>query len=105
MSRLKSILLFTIGVVAVAGAFSGPTQSATACPPIDRAALWLPADHREAMGDLLRMANKLNASGECVLEGSWGTTTQAYYLSVLRAGQPMKNARILRFTRQELAKP
>lgn len=52
------------------------------CPPIEEGALWLPDDKAYAMDAFIAKANRLNASGVCVLDGSWGIDHQKFYYSV-----------------------
>ena len=75
---------------------------AAPCPPIDPAALWLPADKAEAKADFTAKAARLNASGKCVIEGSFGRDSQKFYFAVRdgNVGAPYH----LRFTRDELRK-
>lgn len=78
----------------------GSGASASACPPLQPGALWLP-DDRSAWRNLLeREAQRLNDSGQCVLEGSWGAQTKTFYIAVRPPGQAPRH---VRFTEQELA--
>lgn len=79
---------------------SSSTSSARGCPPIQPGAVALP-DDRSAWRNLLeREAQRLNDSGQCVLEGSWGTQSQTFYIAVQPPGQAPRH---VRFTEQELA--
>lgn len=82
---------------------SGSKAVTTACAPIDRKALvlWLDADKREAEADFAAKAERLNASGKCVIEGAFGKENQNFYFAV-RDG-PSGKPYFLRFTREELA--
>lgn len=74
-----------------------------ACPPIEDGALWLPADKNWAESDFNAKAKRLNDSGLCVIEGSWGSSTKKFYITVSETGN-IRDAEILRFTAAELKK-
>jgi len=61
----------------------------------------VPNDRLDALGHLIAKAERLNASGECALEGGWGNAYQRYYIAVSRSCNP-DQAKNLRFTRSEL---
>lgn len=75
-----------------------------ACPPVDADAFWLPKDKAKHMGKLLAKAKKLNSSGQCALEGSFGKDTGKFYITVSATGRVDTSARILRFTLDELGR-
>lgn len=72
-----------------------------ACPPLDPHALWLPKGKAFAKEAFIAKAQRLNNAGQCVIEGSYGTGHQKYYLTVSPTASPA-NAKILRFTYEEL---
>lgn len=74
-----------------------------ACPPIEDGVLWLPADKKWAETDFNAKAKRLNDSGLCVIEGSWGSSTKKFYITVSNTGN-IRHAKILRFTAAELKK-
>ena len=78
---------------------SGPAPAA--CPPIEDGALWLPESKRFAEADFKEKAKRLNDSGQCVIEGSWGSSTKKFYITVAKSGR-IQDAKILRFTAEEL---
>ena len=78
---------------------SGPALAT--CPPIEDGALWLPDSKKFAEGDFNAKAERLNKSGQCVIEGSWGSSTKKFYITVSTTGQ-IRDAMILRFTAEEL---
>lgn len=77
--------------------------SSAACPPLDPYTLWLPKDKAFAKEAFIAKAQRLNDAGQCVMEGSYGTGYQKYYLTVSPTAS-LNNAKILRFTYEELAK-
>lgn len=74
----------------------------TKCPPIDPAAFWLPGDKQFALPRFLETARQINATGQCAIEGSWGSGYQKYYITVSPSGQP-RDAVIYRFNYDDLA--
>ena len=74
-----------------------------ACPPIDPATLWLPKDKDFAKQQFLAKAKRLNDSGQCVIEGSFGKAHDKFYITVSKSGS-VRDAQILRFTFEELSK-
>ena len=72
-----------------------------ACPPIEKSSLWLPADKKFAEADFIAKAERLNKSGQCVIEGSWGSSYKKFYITVSKTGN-IRDAKILRFTIEEL---
>ena len=79
----------------------GSGTARTACKPLDPALLGLPTDKREAQADFIAKAERLRASGKCVIEGNFGRAYDKYYFAIDRDGQP-KNYYFERFTRDEL---
>jgi hypothetical protein len=77
-----------------------PERAPPQCPPIGPGALWLPSSHSEAMPDLRAFAERLNAAGDCVIEGAFGTEHGRFYLTVKRPGAPAPV--IQRYTRADL---
>lgn len=90
MRHVTAILLLVIAAPAMA-----------TCPPIEAGALWLPADKEWAEADFKAKAERLNKSGQCVIEGSWGSSTKKFYITVSKTGR-IQDAKILRFTAAEL---
>jgi predicted RNA-binding Zn-ribbon protein involved in translation (DUF1610 family) len=80
---------------------SGTTTVHTACPTISDAALWLAPDKEFARREFVGKAQRLNASGQCVLEGGFGQGYQMFYITVSRSGN-VQDAQILRFSLEEL---
>lgn len=78
-----------------------PPTKAT-CPPTDPALMRLPADHQRVADAFKAKAQRLNASGTCVIEGSWGANYQRYYYAVFDAGKDPQRAYFLRYTADEL---
>ena len=78
-----------------------PGAAMAACPSIEEGALWLPADKKWAEADFKAKAERLNDSGQCVIEGSWGSSTKKFYITVSKTGR-IQDAKILRFTAEEL---
>lgn len=78
---------------------AGPVLAA--CPPIEDGALWLPESKEFAMADFKAKAERLNKSGQCVIEGSWGSSTKKFYITVSITGQ-IRDAKILRFSAEQL---
>lgn len=76
-------------------------RQAPRCPAIQAGALWLPAEKMQAMAAFRAKAEQLNASGQCVLDGSFGTGLDRYYLTVSPTGKA-RDASHLRFTEAEL---
>jgi hypothetical protein len=74
------------------------------CPALDPASLWLPKDKAFAAERFVAKAKRLHASGQCVIEGSFGTSYQKFYITVSPTGEVSTDAKILRFTYEELAK-
>ena len=98
-SKSQMIVVGALGVavIGVAGILtSAPAQS---CKPVDRALLELPPDKAEAQADFLAKAQRLRASGKCVLDG--GFFFRQFYFTIGRNGQS-KSVYIERFTRDEL---
>ncbi|MCH8134600.1 MAG: hypothetical protein IIB77_01310 [Proteobacteria bacterium] len=79
------------------------TPAFAACPPIEDGVLRLPADKKWAETDFNAKAKRLNDSGLCVIEGSWGSTMKKFYITVSKTGN-IREAKILRFTAAELKK-
>ncbi len=73
------------------------------CKPIDRKSLvrWRGDEWREAEADFIGKAERLNASGLCVIEGGYGKADQKFHFTIDRDGKP-RNYYHLRFTRDEL---
>jgi hypothetical protein len=92
-------LVSAIGCTALLSVLSG--SAGAACPPIEDGALWLPNDKKFAEADFQDKANRLNESGQCVIEGSWGSSTKKFYITVSTTGN-IRDAKILRFTPKEL---
>jgi len=95
--NLKKTCIFIILIVFLSTGYS------VACPPIDSSALWLPKDKKFAEKEFRKKAKKLNDSGLCVLEGSFGKSYQKYYITVSRSGS-LIDAKILRFSYEDLKK-
>lgn len=72
------------------------------CRPIDPASLGLPDDKAEARADFIAKAQRLNAAGTCVIEGSFGRDYGKFYFAV-RDG-PNGKPYFLRFSRGELTR-
>lgn len=81
-----------------------PIVTYAGCPPFDPSALWLPKDKAYAKVVFQRKAKKLNDSGQCVVEGGYGRSYDKFYITVSPNGSPSKDAKILRFTLDELKK-
>lgn len=79
----------------------GDPSQASACRPLDMVVVELPEDKAEARSDFIAMAQRLNASGKCVIEGSFGRSHGKYYFAV-RDG-PNGKPYFLRYSREELA--
>lgn len=94
---MKSQLLVALRILLLG------SGAVVACPPVDQGALWLPKDKEFAKDRFLAKAERLNGSGQCVLEGSFGRSYEKFYITVSNTGS-VKDAQILRFTYEELAK-
>ena len=95
--------LHIVAVTVLVGCAVLSPSAYSACPPIEDGALWLPASKKSAEADFRAKAKRLNDSGQCVIEGSWGSSTKKFYITVSKSGQ-IKDAKILRFTADELKK-
>lgn len=85
---------------AVIGRLGGGTASG--CPPIRLSTLTLPPDKVEASEDFTAKAQRLNDAGKCVIEGSYGRSSQKFYVAVQGKNDPKPYH--LRYTREELRK-
>lgn len=79
-----------------------PPATAIACLPIKPGSLWLPADKAEAKAAFVGKAERLNAVGKCVQEGSFGLAYGKFYFAV--SDGPYGKPYHLRYTREELAR-
>lgn len=85
--------LIGVGVVgALVGAVSDPPPP-PACPPMDRATLWLPDDKAYATLQFLDRAQRFNDAGECIIDAGWSRERQQYWYQVKHPGEPLKRAR------------
>jgi hypothetical protein len=82
---------------------SGSRPAKAACPATDPLLIQLRGEHVEAQADFTAKAQRLNASGTCVLEGDYGKAHQKFYFAVYTDGNK-NNAHFIRLTRQELTK-
>ena len=89
------------GLLIVGLLFTGVSYAA--CPPIEEGSLWLPESKKFAESDFKAKAERLNTSGQCVIEGGWGSSTKKFYITVSKTGN-LRDAKILRFTAEELKK-
>jgi hypothetical protein len=96
------VLCVITGVLIVSTA-PDAEQTTRRCKPIDRKSLvlWLSEEWREAESDFIAKAERLNASGLCVIDGGYGKSYQKFYYSIDKDGKP-NNYYHLRFTRDEL---
>jgi hypothetical protein len=93
-----------LGVLAIVIGMGAAEKTANAtCPPIDPILIKLRGEHVEAQADFTAKAQRLNASGTCVLEGDYGKAHQKFYFAVYTDGNK-NNAHFIRLTRQELTK-
>ena len=101
--RTSALTWFVAGLIglAVVSSFGVQLMDPPKCPDIDPAAFWTKPGKTEDISYLLAKARRLNAAGECALEGGWGPAYQRYFIAVSPTGRP-ENARNLRFTREEL---
>jgi hypothetical protein len=90
------VFAFWIGISA-----SNRTPQVFACPATDPLLIQLRGEHIEAQADFTAKAQRLNASGTCVLEGDFGQAHQKFYFAVYSDGNK-NNARFIRMTREEL---
>jgi hypothetical protein len=90
------VFAFWIGISA-----SNRTRQVFTCPPTDPLLIQLRGDHIEAQADFTAKAQRLNASGTCVVEGDYGHAYQKFYFAVYSDGDK-SNARFIRMTREEL---
>ena len=96
MKILTRILVFSAVLL--------PIVTYAGCPPFDPAALWLPKEKAYAKAVFQRKAKNLNDFGQCVVEGGYGRSYDKFYITVSPTGAPSKDAKILRFTYDELNK-
>lgn len=108
--KAKPIAWFAFAICIAAGyvwlGARAPTQQAArpTCPATDSALLRLPADHQPQAQAFAAKAQRLSASGLCVIEGSWGVNYQRYYFAVYDLGAGPKRPYFVRFTADELTK-
>lgn len=112
IGRFFLALLLSLGALVVLGSVAssctggradqgGSPSSHAYCGPLDRSALSLPADKRVYWDHFERQALMLQGRGQCVVEGSWGEQTGAFYIVVRGAGGPPRH---VRFTPDELTR-
>jgi hypothetical protein len=80
---------------------SHTANEARACPPIDPVTIKLRGEYAEAQADFTAKAERLRASGLCVLEGDFGKSHNKFYFAIDKDGNP-KNRYFVRLTREEL---
>ena len=103
LTWLVLVLCVITGVLLVSVApEASPPRS---CKPIDRETLvlLLGTERQEAAADFIAKAERLSASGLCVIEGGYGNAHQKFYFAIDRDGRP-QNYYFLRFPRDELRK-
>lgn len=102
-NRTLTLVIGFVALMWIVGKFSSPGTKTvdTSCPPLDDTTLWLPADKEFAKQKFIAKAQRLNASGQCVLEGSFGQGYQKFYITV-SSTQNVRDAQILRFSLEEL---
>lgn len=91
---------FAMMLLLVIGA-TNQRQSAATCPPINPASITLRGPHADAQADFTAKAQRLNASGICVIEGEFGESHQKFYFAIDKDGNP-RNRYFIRLTREEL---
>lgn len=95
-------LCVAVGAVWITTENAPIAAQAASCPPTDPVLLNLPANHQRVASAFKAKAQRLNAAGICVIEGSWGANYQRYYYAVFDAGKDPKRAYFLRYTADEL---
>lgn len=102
-SGLTKFAAWGIGLAVVIGVatYEPATAPMQTCKPLDPLLLKLPDSHQEAQADFITKAERLRASGICVIEGSWGSNHQKFYYAIDKDGKP-QNYYFIRLTREEL---
>lgn len=80
---------------------SNEPNEARACPPIDPNTIKLMGEYAEAQADFSAKAERLRATGLCVMEGDFGKSHNKFYFAIDKDGNP-KNRYFIRLTREEL---
>ena len=90
-----------LAVVIGVATYEPATAPVHTCKQLDPLLLKLPESHTEAQADFTAKAQRLRASGICVIEGNWGSNHQKFYFAIDKDGKP-QNYYFIRLTREEL---
>jgi hypothetical protein len=103
--RVVYLALILLALFALIVKFAGSDRTSThvTCPAIDYVGLWLPPDKEFAKQKFVKKAERLHASGDCVMDGSFGRGYEKFYFTVSRTGR-VQDAQVLRFSLEELDK-
>lgn len=102
---LAKFALATITLTLIVGfyTYEGPstTTAYRACEPLVPGLIQLPPSHAEAQQDFTAKAERVLASGVCVIDGGWSDRTNSFYFSAFRPSAP-KDYFHIRLNREEL---